>query len=89
VFIGDVLAAKQQALAQHRSQMSRLMENVGWLTLADVSEGEFLRCFFQDFELFRVRMVTGKAGPARHDGGANPENPRQGSGELAHPAKQS
>ena len=51
-FVGDKLHAKFEALAQHRSQMTQLIEGVGWPTLADVSEGEFLRCFKQDFEVF-------------------------------------
>jgi len=52
VFVGDVLHTKRQALEQHRSQMTALMDGVGWPTLASVSGGEFLNCFFQPFELF-------------------------------------
>jgi LmbE family N-acetylglucosaminyl deacetylase len=53
VYIGDVLEFKRAALNQHKSQMTRLIPNSNWQTLSDVSNGEFLDCFFQDFELFR------------------------------------
>ena len=53
VFVGDVLPKKRQALDQHRSQMTQLLPEVGWPILSDVSDGEFLKCFFQDFEIFR------------------------------------
>jgi LmbE family N-acetylglucosaminyl deacetylase len=53
VFVGDVLDRKMQALAQHRSQMTVLVPGTDWPTLADISAGEFLRCFFQDYEVFR------------------------------------
>jgi LmbE family N-acetylglucosaminyl deacetylase len=55
VFVGGVLQKKREALAQHRSQMTILKPGVAWPTLADVSGGEFLNCFFQEFELFRCR----------------------------------
>jgi len=55
VFVGEVLQQKREALAQHRSQMTVLKPGVAWPTLADVSGGEFLNCFFQEFELFRCR----------------------------------
>lgn len=53
VFVGEVLDRKMQALAQHRSQMTVLVPGTDWPTLADISAGEFLRCFFQDYEVFR------------------------------------
>lgn len=53
VYIRDVLAGKREALSRHRSQMGILIPGTAWPTLADVSGGEFLRCFFQDFEVFR------------------------------------
>ncbi|OGG44257.1 MAG: LmbE-like protein [Candidatus Handelsmanbacteria bacterium RIFCSPLOWO2_12_FULL_64_10] len=53
VYIGDVLTLKRAALAQHRSQMARLTPDPRWQTLGDVSNGEFLDCFFQDHEVFR------------------------------------
>jgi len=52
VYIGDILELKRAALNQHKSQMTRLIPDPGWLTLAHVSNGEFLECFFQEHELF-------------------------------------
>jgi len=52
VYIGDVLELKRAALYQHRSQMTRLVPDLRWKTLGDVSNGEFLECFFQDYEIF-------------------------------------
>lgn len=51
-FIGDVIGQKAAALNEHRSQMTRLLPDPGWLTLSDVSDGDFLACFFQDYEVF-------------------------------------
>ncbi len=53
VDIREVLDLKRTALAQHRSQMTRLIAHPGWLTLSDVSNGEFLACFLQEHEIFR------------------------------------
>jgi LmbE family N-acetylglucosaminyl deacetylase len=58
VRIGEVLEIKRAALQQHRSQMQRLVPDPSWLTLGDVSNGEFLRCFFQKREVFRRHGVT-------------------------------
>jgi hypothetical protein len=51
------LELKRTALAQHKSQMTQLIPNSNWLTLADVSNGEFLACFFQDYEFFRQYTI--------------------------------
>ena len=53
VYIGDILEHKHSALSKHRSQMSRLLPDSNWATLSDVSNGEFLKCFFQEHEIFR------------------------------------
>lgn len=53
VFVRDVLQRKRQALDQYQSQMTQLVPDPRWLTLHDVSNGEFLACFSQDFEFFR------------------------------------
>jgi LmbE family N-acetylglucosaminyl deacetylase len=53
VSVDQVLPAKLAALEQHRSQMTALIDGVAWPTLSDVSGGEFLKCFFQKFEIFR------------------------------------
>jgi LmbE family N-acetylglucosaminyl deacetylase len=59
VGIADVIDLKREALNQYRSQMSQLIPNVNWITLNDVSNGEWLACFFQGFELFRRYKSTG------------------------------
>ena len=56
VHIADHLAGKRAALERHRSQMTRLNSSPHWPTLGDVSNGEFLECFFQDYELFSKRL---------------------------------
>jgi LmbE family N-acetylglucosaminyl deacetylase len=53
VRIGAVLDQKRQALSKHLSQMTVLQPGTAWPTLADVSDGEFLSCLLQDFEIFR------------------------------------
>jgi len=57
--IGDVLGQKRAALAHHRSQMTRLISDSSWTTLGDVAGGDFLRCFFQEREIFH-RHCPGK-----------------------------
>jgi LmbE family N-acetylglucosaminyl deacetylase len=52
VYIEDVLNQKQAALAEHKTQMTRFVDDPNWLTLKDVSAGEWLVCFFQQIELF-------------------------------------
>ena len=52
VFIGDVLDQKRSALSKHQSQMTRLKADPRSLTLQDVSNGEWVVLFFQDYELF-------------------------------------
>ncbi|RMF81488.1 MAG: PIG-L family deacetylase [Planctomycetota bacterium] len=43
---------KRRALAEHKTQMTRVESNPQWSVLGDVADGEFLDCFFQDYELF-------------------------------------
>lgn len=57
VLVEGVLERKRQALAKHRSQMFVLRPGTAWPTLADVADGEFLECFFQDFEVFHCQHV--------------------------------
>jgi LmbE family N-acetylglucosaminyl deacetylase len=52
VYIGDVLQLKHAALNQYRSQMTRLLPDPRWTTLGDLLNGEFLECFFQQYEIF-------------------------------------
>ncbi|MBN2604105.1 MAG: PIG-L family deacetylase [Candidatus Thermoplasmatota archaeon] len=53
VQINDVLEIKRAALFKYKTQMTRLFSNLNWPILEDVSNGEFLKCFFQDREVFR------------------------------------
>jgi LmbE family N-acetylglucosaminyl deacetylase len=53
VSIQDVVAQKRAALERHVSQMRRRDGDPCWRTLGDVDEGEFLACFFQDYEYYR------------------------------------
>ncbi|MGB3191916.1 MAG: PIG-L family deacetylase [Limnoraphis sp.] len=52
VYVADVLEQKKMALEEHRSQIQRLVDDSSWMTLGDLSKGEFLDCFFQDYEFF-------------------------------------
>ncbi len=56
--INAVKAQKRQALDQHRTQMNRLLSNPDWITLHEVSNGEFLNCFFQEGEVFRCYQLN-------------------------------
>jgi LmbE family N-acetylglucosaminyl deacetylase len=60
VYIGDVLKFKREALNQYKSQMSRLITDSNWETLADVSNGQFLKCFFQEYEVFSQTVSMGE-----------------------------
>jgi LmbE family N-acetylglucosaminyl deacetylase len=53
VYIGDVLERKRAALSEHKSQMDRIISDSRWVTLGDISRGQFLDCFNQDYEYFR------------------------------------
>jgi LmbE family N-acetylglucosaminyl deacetylase len=59
VDIDTVKNQKQLALAQHQTQMTRLVEHPDWGILKDVSEGEWLDCFFQKQEIFRRIINVG------------------------------
>ncbi len=53
VFVGDALELKVKALNKYSSQMTRLINSPRWAILADVSDGEFLRLFLRDYEVYR------------------------------------
>ena len=59
VYIGDVLKLKRTALENYKSQMARPIPNPDWLMLAEVSNGEFLQCFYQEREIFRRYCFNG------------------------------
>jgi LmbE family N-acetylglucosaminyl deacetylase len=65
VDISGVLRQKREAIAQHRSQMEHLVPSPNWHTVGDVSNGEFLACFFQDREFFRRSVYDGSHGAPR------------------------
>jgi len=52
VNISSLLERKKGALDLYQSQMVRLNSNPQWPILSDVSNGEFLSCFFQAVEIF-------------------------------------
>lgn len=52
VDVRDYFPMKRAALMEHKTQMTRLIDDPAWLTLGDVAGGRFLSCFFRDFELF-------------------------------------
>ena len=56
-YIGDVLKRKRAVLRQYRSQMDRLIPHPDWITLRDVANGSFLKCFFREYELFSCCRV--------------------------------
>ncbi len=62
VDITDVLQQKRTALHCHQSQVTRLLNDSRWMTLGDLSNGEFLDCFFQKFEFFHQSNVQQLAG---------------------------
>jgi LmbE family N-acetylglucosaminyl deacetylase len=62
VDISGVLREKREAIAQHRSQMEQLVPSPDWHTVGQVSNGEFLACFFQDREFFRRSVYDGSHG---------------------------
>ena len=57
VAIESVKSQKQLALAQHQTQMKRLVDDPNWGLLKDVSDGEWLDCFFQTQEIFRLTII--------------------------------
>lgn len=57
VYIGDIIGIKRAALEMHRSQMIKLTEDPDWPVLSEVSDGEFLPCFFQEHEIFYRHSV--------------------------------
>lgn len=61
VDVREAMPDKHEALAAHGTQMVRQQSEPAWPVLADVSDGDFLACFLQPFELFRRY----EAGPNR------------------------
>lgn len=59
VAIEPVKPLKQQALARHQTQTKRLVDDPCWGLLQDVSDGEWVECFFQNQEIFRRTVIAG------------------------------
>jgi LmbE family N-acetylglucosaminyl deacetylase len=57
--VSDVLCQKKRALQEHKSQMTRIVPERRWITLTDISDGEFLTNFFQSHELFYRSVFHG------------------------------
>lgn len=57
VYIEPAIAQKRTALNQHASQMSKLEDNPHWSTLDEIAKGDFLACFFQNYEIFHQPTV--------------------------------
>lgn len=53
VNIQQTLKQKLEALSCHETQMTRLDDNSEWGILADVADGDFLRCLTSRYEYFR------------------------------------
>jgi LmbE family N-acetylglucosaminyl deacetylase len=62
VNIADVLQQKRAAIAQHRSQTEKLIDDPRWVTLDELSNGELMECFYQDREFFRCYTHGGSDG---------------------------
>ena len=52
VCVRSARSQKHAALAKHASQMQRPASDPSWPILKDVANGDFLDCFFQDYEIF-------------------------------------
>lgn len=57
VDVASLLDRKRRALSCYRSQTTRLRPTTAWPILGDVAGGEFLECFFQNFEVFRCSEI--------------------------------
>lgn len=51
-YVGDVIQEKRASLAAHASQTKRPTEQDDWLTLEDLSGGDFVRYLLSDYETF-------------------------------------
>lgn len=56
VNISDVLEQKWAALWEHRSQMTQLIPGPAWITLGQISGGQYLECFRTQHEWFRLSV---------------------------------
>jgi LmbE family N-acetylglucosaminyl deacetylase len=59
VEVSPFRSRKQDALEQHRTQMTRLRRDLPWPVLGEVGRGEFLENFFRSREWFRASRWKG------------------------------
>lgn len=52
VDISGVMDQKRAALAEHHSQVTRMVPNTYWPILSDISGGDFLNCLMSEQEIF-------------------------------------
>lgn len=52
VYIEPAIAQKRAALNQHVSQMKKPDGSPDWSILSEIANGDFLACFFQNYEIF-------------------------------------
>jgi LmbE family N-acetylglucosaminyl deacetylase len=60
VDIAGLLEQKRAAIAQHRSQTEKLINDPRWITLDELSNGELMACFYQDREYFHCYRYQGE-----------------------------
>jgi len=60
VSVAAQLPAKTRALAEHRSQMTRLSGDREWPILEDVAQGDFLACLLRSHEYFHRELRGGQ-----------------------------
>ena len=58
-YIKDIIKQKKEALDFHESQMKRISSDPEWLTLSDLGNGDFIKCFFNDYEIFKKIEFSG------------------------------
>ena len=52
VDIKNCIIIKHEALYEHKSQMTQFISDPRWLSIPDISNGEFFECFIQEREIF-------------------------------------
>jgi LmbE family N-acetylglucosaminyl deacetylase len=62
VNIVEVLQQKRAAIAEHKSQTEKLFDHPSWITLEQLSNGELMDCFYQEYEFFRCYLYGGDRG---------------------------
>jgi LmbE family N-acetylglucosaminyl deacetylase len=62
VNISQVLLQKRAAISEHKSQTEKLFDHPSWITLEQLSNGELMNCFDQEYEFFRCYRYGGDKG---------------------------